>query len=290
MSESPIVVAGATGGLGGRVAARLAAAKVPQRLLVRDPSRAPDLPDAEVVVADYADPASMSAAVAGSDTLLLVSGHEARGRVALHTRAIEGAVSGGIRRIVYTSFLAAGPEATFTFARDHAATEEVLASCGVAWTALRSSLYVDAIPHFVGDDLVVRGPAGDGRVAFVARDDIADVAATVLSRPGDDDRGRLLDVTGPEAIDLATAASVLAEVTGRAIRYHHETIEEARASRAPSGAPDWEIEGWVTSYAAVATGELATVTDVVERVAGHPPVDVETWLRTHPAAWRHLAG
>jgi hypothetical protein len=72
------------------------------------------------------------------------------------------------------------------------------------------------------------------------------------------------------------------------LSYHQETVEEAWASRRPSGAPDWEIEGWVTSYVAIATGEMATVSDAVERVTGHPPQALEPFLRANPHLWAHL--
>src|SRR6266571_9133853 len=68
----PIAVTGATGQIGSRVAQRLAAAGVRQRLLVRDPRRAPDLPGADLAVAEYRDGESMRRALAGVDTLLLV--------------------------------------------------------------------------------------------------------------------------------------------------------------------------------------------------------------------------
>src|SRR5262249_19238318 len=72
----PIAVTGATGGLGGRVARRLAGHEVPQRLVVRDPARAPRLPGADIAVADFADPPSLHAALTGIHTLLLVSATE----------------------------------------------------------------------------------------------------------------------------------------------------------------------------------------------------------------------
>ena len=67
-----------------------------------------------------------------------------------------------------------------------------------------------------------------------------------------------------------------------------ETLEEARVSRAPSGAPDWEIEGWVTSYAAIASGEMDVVSDTVERLVGHSPWALEPFLRANPALFAHL--
>ena len=64
----------------------------------------------------------------------------------------------------------------------------------------------------------------------------------------------------------------------------NETLEEARASRTPSGAPNWEIEGWVTTYAAIAAGELDVVTDHITRLTGREPMTLEA----HPEAWPHI--
>jgi len=116
------------------------------------------------------------------------------------------------------------------------------------------------------------------------------VAAAVLLREDTDLDGRALEVTGPEAISLADAAAVLTEVTGVPAEYRPETVEEAWASRRPSGHPDWEIEGWVTSYLAIAAGELATVSDVVPTLTGHPASTVAEHLRRHPEDWAHLRG
>ena len=171
-----IVVTGATGQLGGRVARRLAAAGVPQRLVVRDPARAPRLPGAEVVPATFADGEGARRALAGPQVVLMVSASESQdrvGRTALRRRR-------GRRRVghlVYVSFLGASPHATFTLARDHAATEAHVRASGLPSTFLRDGLYADFLPAMVGEDGVLRGPAGEGRVAAVAQDDIADAAA-----------------------------------------------------------------------------------------------------------------
>jgi NAD(P)H dehydrogenase (quinone) len=281
-----VAVTGVTGGLGGRVARRLADGGVAQRLVVRDPARAPELPGAEVVRAAYGDGEAMRRALDGVDTLLLVSASEAVDRVRLHTGAVDAAVAAGVQRIVYTSFLACSPDATFTFARDHWHTEEHLRASGVRHTFLRDSLYLDVFPLFAGGDGVIRGPAGDGRVAAVARDDIADVAVAVLL--GDDHDGRTYDLTGPAAFTLQQAAEELSRASGRAVTYHAETLDEAYASRAGYGAPHWEVTGWVTTYVAVAAGELDLVSDAVATVAGHPPMDLAEFLRRNPDTYRHL--
>jgi uncharacterized protein YbjT (DUF2867 family) len=279
-------ITGATGGLGGRVARRLAEQGVAQRLVVRDPARAPQLPGAEAALAAYDDGEAMRRALQGYDTLLLVSASEAPDRVRLHTGAVDAAVAAGVERIVYISFLAAAPDATFTFARDHWHTEQHIRTSGLRHTFLRDSLYQDYFPLLVGSDGVIRGPAGDGRVGAVARDDIADVAVAVLISDGHD--GRTYDLTGPAAITLHQAAEELTRVSGQAVTYQAETLEEAYASRASYGAPDWEVAGWVTTYAAIATGELEVVSDSVAAVAGHPPLGLAEFLRRNPASYRHL--
>ena len=289
-----IAVTGATGALGRRVVDRLAGrGDVALRLVVRDAARAPRVPGAEVaaVPGGYADGPGLTAALAGVHTLYLVSAAEAEDRLQQHRTAVAAAAAAGVQRVVYTSFLGAAPDAVFTLARQHAATEEALAATGVRTTVLRHAMYADFVPFFaVLEDgrAVIAAPADDGRASFVSRDDLADVAAAVLLDDSPALDGAVLDVTGPEALSLDDAAAVLAEVTGRPATYRRQTVEEAWATRRPSGHPDWEVEGWVTSYLAIAAGELSRVTDVVPTLTGHPARTVAEHLHAHPEDWAHL--
>lgn len=272
-----IAVTGASGGLGGRVASRLAARGIPQRLIVRDLSRAPDLPDATAVQAGgYDDVAAMQAGLEGVSTLFFASATEHPERVKLHTAAIDAAVAAGVSRIIYTSFAGAAADATFTFARDHFHTEQHIRGTGLDFVFLRDNLYLDFVPNLAGADGVIRGPAGDGRFAPVSRDDIADVALAVLTDPAHD--RSTLELTGPAAVTMDETAAALRRATGRPITYHDETIDEAYASRAKYDATPFEIEGWISTYLAIAKGELSNVTDTVEIVANHPPTNLLDYL------------
>jgi NAD(P)H dehydrogenase (quinone) len=283
----PIGVTGATGAVGGRVAALLSARGLIQRLIVRDTERAPLLIAAEVRHgAGYADGPSMRAAFAGVGTLLLVPAAEAADRVEQHRTVVDAAVAAGVERIVYLSYLGAAPDATFTLARDHWATEEHVRASGVPWTFARMSLYLDFLPRMVGADGVLRGPAGEGRVAPVLRDDVARAVAELAAGQGHE--ARTYDLTGPRAITLGEAAAAIAELSGKPIRFEDETLEEAYASRASYGAPDWEVEAWVSTYTAIAAGELDVVSDDVQRLTGRPPVGVEDWLRERPDTFAHV--
>lgn len=282
MSELPrLAVTGATGSIGGGVARRLAEAGIPQRLVVRDPARAPELPESTVVQADYGDGEAGRRALEGAETLFFVSGSEAADRLEQHLTFVDAAVAAGVRRIVYLSFFGAAPDATFTLARDHWATEQGIRERGLEATFLRDNLYLDVLPQLAGEDGVLRGPAGEGRVAGVARADVADVAAAVLADPTTH-AGATYDLTGPEALTLAEVAEVLTRATGRRFRYVEETLDEAYASRAAYGAPDWQVEAWVSTYAAIAAGELDGVSGDVAAVSGHPPRSLADVLAERP--------
>lgn len=278
LTTPSLAVTGATGKLGGRVARRLAAAGVPQRLVVRDPSRAPDLPAATVVRAAYGDAGASRQALDGVRTLFMVSGSESADRVDQHRTFVDAAAAAGVAHVVYVSFFGAAADATFTLARDHWATEEHLRAAGPAWTMLRDNLYADFLPLLAGADGVIRGPAGRGRVAAVAIDDIADAAVAVLTDP-DAHVGRTYSLTGPRALTLDEVARTLTAATGRPVTFHDETLEEAFASRAADDVPDWMVRAWVSTYTAIASGELEAVTGDVEALTGHPATSLDALLR-----------
>jgi NAD(P)H dehydrogenase (quinone) len=276
-ATTPFAVTGSTGRVGGRVARRLSELGVDQRLVVRDPARAPELPGTHITTADYGDDAAVRTALTGAHTVFMVSAAETPERVQQHLTFIDAAVDAGVQRIVYLSFFGASATATFTLARDHWATEQHLRSAGVAHTILRDNIYADFTPYFVGQDGNIRGPAGDGRAAVVAQADIADVAVAVLTSDGDYD-GRTLNLTGPAALTMSEIASILSDHLGGTVSYIPETIEEAYASRAVYGAPQWQVDGWVSTYTAIAAGELATVTQDIPRLTGHQAMTLQQVL------------
>ncbi|MFY0408639.1 SDR family oxidoreductase [Solicola sp. PLA-1-18] len=270
---SLVAVTGASGAIGGGVARRLAAAGVPQRLVVRDASRAPELPGAEVVVATYGDAGAVRDALVGVDTVLMVSAHESDDRIGEHRTFVESAAEAGVRQVVYLSFVGASATSGFLLGRDHGATEDVLRASGLEWTFLRDNFYAEMLPAWAGDDGALRGPARDGRVAAVAQDDVADVAAAVLQDPRAH-AGRTYDLTGPEALTFDEVAAILTDVTGRPHTYVDETMDQARASRSGYDAPDWLVDAWISTYTAIADGELADVSDDVATLTGHPATPI----------------
>jgi uncharacterized protein YbjT (DUF2867 family) len=279
MTDLPdLAVTGSTGVLGGMVARQLADAGFPQRLLMRDAGRAPELQDAPAVVVSYADAVLARSALEGVKTLFMVSAAEAEDRLQQHYTFVDAAAAAGVQHVVYTSFFGAAPDATFTLARDHYATEERIRNSGMAFTFLRNNFYLDFLPMLAGEDGVIRGPAEDGVMAAVAREDIARSAVAVLRDPAVH-AGFTYNLTGPADISLTRAAEMLTNATGRTIRYHNETPEEAFSSRASYGAPAWQVEAWVSTYTAIAAGELAGPTSDVRGLTGQDPMRLEECVK-----------
>ncbi|MET4592581.1 SDR family oxidoreductase [Arthrobacter sp. 754] len=273
-----LAVTGSTGILGGMVARQLADAGTAQRLLVRDAGRAPELEGAVPLVFSYADPALARQVLEGVKILFMVSGQEAEDRLKQHFTFIDAAAEAGVRHVVYTSLYGAAPDATFTLARDHYATEERIKASGMAYTFLRDNLYLDVLPQLAGEYGVIRGPAGDGAVSAVARQDIARCAVMVLRDPALH-VGATYNLTGPEDFTLARAAEILTQGTGRSISYHPETVEEAYRSRESYGAPPWQVDAWVSTYTAIAAGEAAGLSPDVHALTGREPISLAEFVK-----------
>ena len=296
-----VVLTGADGRLGTRLAFRLAAAGARQRLLVTGRGVTPRLPDgAPLPEADVRalplDPGSrsLSTAFAEADAVFLVPSAQGAARVSTHRAAIDAAVLAGVRHVVYVSSVGAGPDATAAAARDDWLTEEYLRGTDLTWTMLRISMFHRAVTLAVHDDptsqgpgAVLRAPAGLGRVATVAHDDVADVATAVLL---DEDRGRhagrTYHLTGPEPLSFTEIAAALAAAADRPIRYAPQSVEQARALFYRSTAA--EVEDWITQCQAIAEGVLAQVSPDVRRLAGREARSLAAWLDDYPNEWTHL--
>jgi uncharacterized protein YbjT (DUF2867 family) len=114
-------------------------------------------------------------------------------------------------------------------------------------------------------------------VSAVAQDDIAAAATHVLLDAAAHE-GLTYSLTGPESLTLDEAAAIMTRELGREFVYQDETLEEAYASRSTYGAPDWQVDAWVSTYTAIASGELAPVTDDVARLTGRPATSLADLL------------
>ena len=275
-----VLVTGASGNVGRRLSSLLVQRGIPVRALVRTHSR-DAVADVEVAVGDYADRASLNAALRGVTRAFMVCLPEAApGRLIKHENFVEAASAAGVEHLVYLSFLRPSPPAGFPQARWHAHTEAAIDRAGLSRTFLRVSLYQTSLLNSAGileNDLLL-APAGTGQVAAVAREDIAAVAAAVLTQPLPE-RGDAYDVTGPDLLTWHDIAQVVSAHTGRATRYQEITPESFAAKLRAAGRPADLIDGMIGLFTDIRHGHLAVRTDAVRQLTGHEATALEQWLR-----------
>lgn len=243
-----IAITGATGQLGRLVVEKLKD-KVPASdivALARSTAKAADM-GVEAREADYDRPETLSSALSGVDTLLLISSSEVGKRAAQHRNIIEAAKKGGVKRIVYTSLLHADTS-PLDLAAEHLATEAELKASGIPFTILRNGWYTEnytsSIPGALGGGAFL-GSAGEGRVSSATRADFAEAAVAVLTAEGHE--GKTYELAGDEAWTLSDLAAEISRQTGREIPYKNLPEEEYAAALAGFGVPEGfarMIAGW----------------------------------------------
>ena len=280
-----INVLGATGQLGRKVVqALLDGGAAPEDLIAsaRSPEKASDLAERGVDVrrADYDEPDTLREAFRDTDVLLLIpTSVPVEPRVLQHAHALEAAREAGVRRVAFASISAAEPTSVFLVAPFILYAESKLRLSGMEWTILRTGMYLDPVAEWA-PALLEMGrlpyPVAEGRVAYIARDDLASSLAAACLNAGH--AGKLYELTGPEALSMPEMAQALSEATGRSITYDQVTEEAYAESCRADGVPEPLVEVLVSMYRAVDNGEFERVTGDVERLTGRPAQTVHAYL------------
>jgi NAD(P)H dehydrogenase (quinone) len=275
-----VAVTGASGHLGRKVADLLLERLDPSRvvLLTRTPDALASYSERGAVVrhANFDEPGTLAEAFSGAERALLISALDFERRLGQHRAAIEAAKAAGVRHLVYTSI--PEPEGNpAAAAPSHLATEAAARESGLAWTFLRNSLYADfqvpVVAQAIASGQLVTS-AGDGRVAYVARDDCAAAAAAVLTQ--EDHEGKTYDITGPGAIGPKDVAALAAELGGRPVEVIAVDDDALVAGMIAAGAPEARARIGLSFVVAAREGFLDTVTGAVEELTGDPPSSLRT--------------
>lgn len=280
----PIAVTGASGQLGRLVLAQLRAVApaVPIVAAVRSPDRVADLAGPGVILrrADYDDPASLDAALAGVGTLLMISSSEVGRRVVQHRNVIQAARRQRVSRIVYTSVLRAD-RSPLSLAEEHRQTEAMIQASGLDFTLLRHGWYTEnylgGIPAALAQG-VLYGCAGDGLISSAPRADFAAAAVRVLTTPTES--GRIYELAGDDAYTLAQFAAELSRQTGRVIPYCDLPESDYRDALLKAGLPDWLATGLASWDRSAAAGALFDQGRELSRLLGHPTTPLADAIRS----------
>ena len=290
MTSTPtFLVTGASGHLGRRVVELLLEAKAGKTIAAtRDPAKLADLAakGAETRRADFDDPASLDAAFRGVDRLLIVS-TDAIGapglRLRQHKAAVDAAARAHVGHVVYTSMPNPEPGSLIPFAPDHYETEQALAKSGLAHTILRVAWYAEKLLRSLPSILATgkwHSSAGEGRVANVARDDVARAAAAALTKAP----GGKLDITGPELLTTRQIAAMVAAVFAKPVEVVPVSDEQLLVGLVAAGVPKAFAELGVAFDANTRAGKVDLVSDAVAKLTGKPPAPLRDVLAANKSA------
>jgi len=277
-----IVITGASGQLGHLVIQSLLR-KVPASQIVaavRNPAKATDLAALGVQLrqADYSQPATLDAAFAGAEKVLLISSSEVGQRTAQHRNVIDAAQRAGVKLVAYTSLLHA-PGSPLALAEEHLATEAHLSAVGIPHVLLRNGWYTEnylaSIPPALQHGAYIGG-AGEGRIASAARADYAEAAATVLTQP--DQAGKVYELAGDTSYSLAELAAELSRQAGKAIPYVNLPEAEFKATLIDAGLPEGLAFVLSDSDAGAAKGALFDEQRQLSALIGRPTASLASMV------------
>lgn len=281
-----IVITGATGQLGHKITQNLLRLMPAETIAVsvRDPAKAADFGRAGVRVrhGDYDDAPSLRHAWEGASRLLLVSSNSAASGgdpLAQHATAISIAREVGVERVFYTSQIASSANSQFPPALTHAATEQMLAHSGLAWTALRHGFYADSALAMNARGFAsgsIAAPA-DGKVSWTTHDDLAAADAMLLAGKELYD-GPTPPLTGFEALDLADLADIARTVLGKPVSRHLLEDEKMIQTAEASGVPSERVGIMMGYYRAAREGEFAQVDSTLARLIGRRPQSMRDFM------------
>ncbi|TLX71039.1 SDR family oxidoreductase [Labilibacter sediminis] len=283
-----ILVTGASGNLGKSVIKHLLTKMDAENIavLVRNTDKIEDLKNEgiDVRIGDYTKYESLVAAFNCIDKLFFISGSDFEGRSMQHKNVVNAAKETRVKHVIYTSFQRKNEEKTSPISfvvEDHIDTETWLKESGMEHTILKHNLYMDMLPLFVGKEVLETGliylPAGEGKAAFTLREDMAEVAAHILTTEGHENKE--YDITADKAYSYYDIATIISNISGKTIRYTSPSVEEFNKTLTEAGVPAEYIGLFAGFSLAMIEGELDNTNSIIEKLIGRKATSVEEYLK-----------
>jgi NAD(P)H dehydrogenase (quinone) len=283
-----ILITGATGQFGKATIDFLLRSILANRIaaLVRNAAKAEEIKNKgiHIRVGDYDNYPSLVEAFKGVDKLLLVSGNDIVNRGRQHESAVKAAKEAGVRHIIYTSFERVNETETspiILVAKSHMDTEKYIKASGLTYTIMRNSLYADMLPMFMGEKVLETGiflPAGDGRVSFTTRLDMAEAAAEILAGKGHENKEYV--IANDVKYSLYDVAKILSEITGKQVAYLNPSAANYIDTLSKAGVP-MEYVGMFASFSeAMKLGEFDTAKTDLTGLIHRKPTPLKDYLGT----------
>ncbi len=236
-----ILVVGATGQLGSRVAGRLLADDQPVRALSRTVEKAAELEKlgAEVVQGDLRDPPSLVRACLGIQAVF-DSAHAYPGQGSNNPRTVDeagkralvdSAIAAGVEHFVFTSIRGARPDHPVDFFRVKHKVEGWVSTSGMSYVILRPSAFMESWATWLGEPILTVGKAlilgsGNNPINFISAEDVAAYAVIALQDP--QARNQIVEIGGPENLTLNQFAEAFEKLRGCPARKSHVPLPVLR--------------------------------------------------------------
>jgi uncharacterized protein YbjT (DUF2867 family) len=278
VSQSTILVVGATGTIGFELVKQLAAAGRRPRALLRNQDKAQAVASlADPVIGDLAKPETLAPAFSGAERVFVLAPPISELET-LERSAFDAAMAAGAKRILYLSNYGAAENDSDPHFHVHAAHERRLASLGVDWTVLRPTRFMTHTP-FVWPSVLKRGllieAGGAGAMTVIDPADVAAIALKALTESGHE--GESYGLTSEDSFTAAELAGMLSRVLRRDITLFDGDLDALRAALIESGTPAEYAPLMAGYFAKVAAGRFKT-TDTAGRLLGRPPRAYVHWL------------
>jgi uncharacterized protein YbjT (DUF2867 family) len=275
-----ILVTGASGTVGTEVVKALAAQGARFRAGYHSKPDRLRGTGAEAVPLDYDRPETLGPALAGVDTVFLLSR-----TVAPEVAVVRAAKAAGVRRIVKLSVWGAAEEA-FAFAKWHRPVEKEIEATGLQWTFVRPNGFMQNIPNFFAWTIKSQGAfytaCGDARISHVDVRDVAAVAARALTEDGH--AGKAYELSGPRALTYGEIAEVLSKVLGRKINHVSVSDADLKKGAVAAGISEDYADALTDLNRAYREGKAGRVTPDVKTVTGRDPIAFEAFAQDYQAA------
>jgi uncharacterized protein YbjT (DUF2867 family) len=289
LEPTMILVTGATGLTGSEAVRRLSARGVPVRALVRTESKAAtisDLPGVEIALGDMSQAESLAAPLKGVERALLISSSDPT-MESVQATFIAAAKKAGVRHIVKLSGIMPGQGSPFRFARMHAEIERVLEASGVAYTHLRAGQFMQTYfrqAALIAGKGILPLPMAGAATASIDTDDIAEVAARVLTTPGHENKAYPL--TGPESLTMEQVAAKLSAAIGRPVHYMDVPPDDAKRATMAAGMPPYMADAIAELFMIRRDGAEAKAWPTIRDVFGFAPRSFDDFAHRHAAIFR----
>lgn len=243
----------------------------------------------DVRAADFDDTANLVKAFTGATRLLLIStdAMDRPGRrLEQHRNAIAAAEKAGVEHVLYTSMPKPETSAVL-FAPDHVGTEKALAASGLkGWTVLRNNWYFEnllhSLPHAIKSGTWYTA-AGEGKIAHIARADLARAAAAALASGNGGTNTYTL--TGGQEFTTGEIARLVSDTVGKPIAVVQVPLEGLVQGMVGAGVPEPVARVFGSFDTNTAQGGLSGVTGDYKKLTSNDNTPFASWLAKNKQAF-----